>query len=59
MRKSIPRQVDRSPGSPRRRKESGALKEETGVWKSRGRGMDICFFSTFLSKNYITIMYPS
>ena len=39
----------RSPGSPRRSKGSGILKEE-----ERTR-----LFSTFLSKDYITIMYPA
>ena len=40
----------RSPGSPRRRKGSGALKVETGVWNSQGRGKGKLFFlSTFLA----------
>ena len=41
----------RSLGSPRRRKGSGALKEEKGVWNSQGGGKDkhLFFFSTFLS----------
>ena len=42
----------RSPGSPRRRKGSGALKEEKGVWNSQGGGKDKHFFPTFLSKDY-------
>ena len=60
MRESIPRQVD---------KKSGVLEEEKGVWGSQGgdRGMEFSrrrkgqtFFSpTFLSKDYITIMYPA
>ena len=59
MRVSIPRQLD---------KKSGALKEEKGIWGSQGgdRGLDSqgerkdkCFFPTFLSKDYITIMCPT
>ena len=60
MRESIPRQVD---------KKSGVLEEEKGVWGSQGghRGLEFSrrrkgqtFFSpTFLSKDYITIMYPT
>ena len=48
----------RSPGSLRRKKGSGALKEEIGVWNSQG-GKDKIFFSTFLRKDYVTIMYPT
>ena len=48
----------RSLGSPRRRKGSRALKEEIGVWNSQGGGTKV-LFSTFLSKDYITIMYPA
>ena len=45
----------RSPGSPRRRKGSGALKEEKGVWNSQGGGKDkyLFFPSTFLSLSHI------
>ena len=45
----------RSPGSLRRRKGSGALKEEIGVWNSQGGGKDKHFFvfSTFLSLGHI------
>ena len=43
----------RSPRSPRRRKESGVLKEEIRVWNSQGGGKDKGFFPTFLSKDYI------
>jgi len=35
----------RSLGSPRRRKGSGALEEETGVWSSQGGEKDKHFFS--------------
>ena len=38
----------RSPGSPRRRKGPGALKEVIGVWNSQGGGKDKHLFS-FLS----------
>ena len=34
----------RSPGSSRRRKGSGALKEEIGLWNSQGGGKDKCLF---------------
>ena len=45
MRESIPSQVDnKSARSPRRRKGSGALKEEIGVWNSQGGGKDKSFF---------------
>ena len=59
MRKSIPRPVD---------KESRAPEKEKGVWGSQGgdKGLEFSkrrngqtFFSTFLSKDYITIMYPA
>ena len=59
MRESIPSQVD---------KKSGVLEEEKGVWisqggdgvwNSQGGGKDKRFFPTFLSKDYITIMYPA
>ena len=58
MRESITRQVD---------KKSGVPEEEKGIWGSQGgdRGLEFSrrrkgktFFSTFLSKDYITIMYP-
>ena len=51
----------RSPGSLRRRKGSGVLKKEIGVWNSQGgKDKHFCFcFSTFLRKNYITIIYPA
>ena len=40
--------------SPRRRKGSGALKAEIGVWNSQGGGKDKhLFFSTFLSLSHI------
>ena len=35
MRESVPRQVDKKSGSPRR-KGSGALEEETGAWRRKG-----------------------
>ena len=35
----------RSPGSPRRRKGSGALEVQIGVWNSQGGGKDKHFFS--------------
>ena len=60
LRESIGRFI-RSPGSSmRRRKESGALKEEISVWNSQGGEKEKLFFSTFLSlsKDYITTMYP-
>ena len=58
MIESIPRQID---------KKSGVPEEERGVWGSqRGdRGLEFSrrrkgpFFSTFLSKDYITTMYPA
>ena len=59
LRESIPRQVDRKSGVP---------EEEKGVWGSQGedRGLKFSrrrkgktFFSTSLSKDYITIMYPA
>ena len=43
----------RSSGSPRRRKGSGALKEEIGVWKRKGQ----TFFSTFLSLSHIKLFF--
>ena len=57
-RESIPRQVD---------KKSRILEKEKGAWGSqRGdRGLKFSrrrkgpFFSTFLSEDYITIMYPA
>ena len=58
MRESIPRQVD---------KKSGVPKEKKGVWGSQGggRGLEFSrrrkgqtFFPTFLSKDYIAVMYP-
>ena len=61
LRESIGRFI-RSPGSSmRRRKESGALKEEISVWNSQGGEKEKLFFSTFLSlsKDYITTMYPA
>ena len=39
----------RSPGSPRRRKGSGALKVEIGVWNSQGGAKDKYLFSLSLS----------
>ena len=60
MRESIPGQVDKKSGvSLRRRKGSGPLKEEIGVWNSQGGGKDKHLFSTFLSQDYITTMYPA
>ena len=48
----------RSPGSLRRRKGSGALKEEIGVWNSQGGGKDKhLFFSTFLSLSHIKCFF--
>ena len=56
---SIPRQVD---------KKSRVPEEEKGVWGSQGgdKGLEFSrrrkgqrFFPTFLSKDYITIMYPA
>ena len=44
---------------PRRGEGSRALEEEIGVWNSQGGGKDKVFFSTFLSKDYITSMYPA
>ena len=35
----------RSPGCPGRRKGSGALKEEIGVWNSQGGGKNKHFYS--------------
>ena len=50
----------RSLGSLKRRKRgSGVLEETIGVWNSQEGGKDKCFFSTFLSKDYVTIMYPA
>ena len=44
----------RSPGSLRRRKWSGILKAEIGVWGSQGGGKDKhFFFSTFLNLSHI------
>ena len=56
MRESIPRQVDRSPGSPRRRKESGALKEEIGVWNSQGGGKDKHLFFFFSLHSLVLVI---
>ena len=59
MKESISRQVD---------KKSGVPKEEKRVWGSQegDRGLEFSrkrkgqtFFSTFLSKDHITIMYPA
>ena len=59
MRESIPRQVE---------KKSRVPEEEKGVWGSQGgdRGLEFSrrrrvqmFFPTFLSKEYIIIMYPA
>ena len=50
----------RSPGSPRRRKGSRALKVEIGVWNSQGGRKDELFFfslSTFLSLSRIKRFY--
>ena len=58
MRESIPRQFEKS----------RVPKEEKGVWGCQGgdRGLEFSrrrkgqkFFPTFLSKDYITIMYPA
>ena len=49
LRESIPRQAD---------KKSGVPEEERWVWNSQGGGKDKLFFSTVLSKDYIT-MYPA
>ena len=59
MRESFPRQVDKKFGVP---------EEEKGVWGSQGgdRGLEFSrrrkgqtFFTTFFSKDYVTIMYPA
>ena len=59
MRESIPRQV---------KKKSRVPEEEKGVWGSQGgdrclefsrRRRGQMFFPTFLSKEYIIIMYPA
>ena len=59
MRESLPRQLD---------KKSRVTEEEKRVWGSQGgeKGQKFSrrrkgpkFFSTFLSKDYITIMYPA
>ena len=47
-------------GSPRRRKGSGALEMEIGVWNSQGGGKDkhlFFFFSTFLSLSHIKCFF--
>ena len=49
----------RSLRSLRRREGFGALKEGIGVWNSQGGGKDKRFFPTFLSKGYITTVYPA
>ena len=46
MRESIPGQVNKK--FPRRRKGSGALKEEIGVQNSQGGGKDKCFMFLFI-----------
>ena len=48
LRESTPRQIDKS-RVPRRRKGSGALEVEIGVWNSQEGGKDKLFFSTFIS----------
>ena len=48
------------PGSSRRRKGSGALETEIGVWNSQGGGKDkhlFFFFSTFLSLSHIKLFF--
>ena len=45
----------RSPGSLRRRKGSGALREEIGVWNSRGEGQ--FFFPMFLRLSHIKVCF--
>ena len=58
MKESIPRQVDKKSGSPRRRKGSGVLKEEIGVWNSPEGGKDKLFFpSTFLNLSHIKRLF--
>ena len=57
MRQSIPRQVDKKSGFPEEEKGVWVLKEEIEVWNSQGGEKRTNFFSTFLSKDYITIMY--
>ena len=72
LRESIPRQMIRSSGSPRRRKGSGALEVETGGLKFLRRGKGQNFFpphSLVLvnyttqfklhTKDYTTTMYPA
>ena len=43
----------RSPGSPRKRKGSGALEEEIGVWNFKEEVRTNIFYSTFLSFSHI------
>ena len=59
LRESLPRQLE---------KKSRVTEEEKGVWGSQGgdRGLEFSrrrrgqmFFPTFLSKEYIIIMYPA
>ena len=52
-----PSRLIRSPGSPRRRKESGALEVELGVWNSQGRGKDKHFLSTFVNLSHIKWLF--
>ena len=51
----------RSLGSPRRKKGSGALEEEIGVWNSQGGAKDkqLFFSSTFLSLSNKTFFFLS
>ena len=54
--------VMRTPGFLRRRKGSGALEEETGVWNSQEGGKDkhfFFFFSTSLSLSHIKCYFFS
>ena len=57
---SIPSRLIRSLGSPRRRKGSGSLEVEMGVWNSHGGGKDkhLFFFPpTFLSLSHIELFF--
>ena len=49
----------RNLGSPRRRKGSGALEAEIGVWNCKGGGKDkhLFLFSTFLSLSHIKCFF--
>ena len=59
MRVSIPRQLDKKSGALKEEKGIWGSQGETGVWNSQGERKDKCFFPTFLSKDYVTIMCPT